>query len=233
MLWGLRPVEQQAAYGIAVDTLKRQIHMGLLLPRERLPAERKLAEEIGISRVTLREAFRVMETGRYISTKRGAHGGTFVADSETLDDISTRRITVSPATIMRALEFREANEIAAAKLASERRTFPEIKRMNSSLREMQTTSAAGDFRRALTLFKLALGAASHNTYIEEAVEYGIAEMFLPLELMETSANKSKTIKICSVLLEALESKNSAVAEEYSALLVKQDWKIIRLMQRKN
>ncbi|MEC8482530.1 MAG: GntR family transcriptional regulator, partial [Pseudomonadota bacterium] len=52
MLWGLRPVEQQAAYGLAVDRIKRQIHMGFIMPGERLPAERKLAEEVGLSRVT-------------------------------------------------------------------------------------------------------------------------------------------------------------------------------------
>ena len=32
MLWGLKPVEQQAAYGLAVTHLKQQIHMGMVLP---------------------------------------------------------------------------------------------------------------------------------------------------------------------------------------------------------
>ena len=72
MLWGLRPVEPQATYGIAVDRLKRQIHSGLLLPAEKLPAERQLSDDFGISRVTLREALRVLETDRYIVVKRGA-----------------------------------------------------------------------------------------------------------------------------------------------------------------
>ena len=62
MLWGLRPLEPKAAHGLAVDQLQRQIHSGLLLPEERLPAERQLSDQFGISRVTLREALRVLET---------------------------------------------------------------------------------------------------------------------------------------------------------------------------
>ena len=72
MLWGLRPLEPKATYGLAVDSLRRQIHSGLLLPEERLPAERQLSDSFGISRVTLREALRVLEESQYINVRRGA-----------------------------------------------------------------------------------------------------------------------------------------------------------------
>ncbi|MFN4203351.1 MAG: FadR/GntR family transcriptional regulator, partial [Tabrizicola sp.] len=110
MLWGLKPVDAQAAYGIAVDRLKRQIHAGLLLPQEKLPAERQLSDDFGISRVTLREALRVLETDRYITVRRGATGGAFVTDADRLSEIARRRITREPAGAMRVLEFLCANE---------------------------------------------------------------------------------------------------------------------------
>ena len=49
MLWGLRPVEQLAAYGLVVERIRRQILLSLLLPGERLLPERKLAFEMNIS----------------------------------------------------------------------------------------------------------------------------------------------------------------------------------------
>ena len=73
MLWGITPVEAQATYGIAVERLRGQIHAGLILPDEKLPPERQLADDIGISRVTLREALRVLETDKYIHVKRGLY----------------------------------------------------------------------------------------------------------------------------------------------------------------
>ncbi|MBN0987801.1 FadR/GntR family transcriptional regulator [Amphritea pacifica] len=231
MLWGLRPVEQQAAYGLAVDRLKRQIHMGLLLPGERLPAERKLAEEIGISRVTLREAFRILETERYISTKRGAHGGTFVADASILDDISGHRIALMNATIMRAMEFREANEKTAAVLACKRRTLPEIKGMTAALNDMNNAKLPGDFRRGITLFKLAMGAASHNHYINDAVEYGLTDMFFPIHILESEHNRPSLITIYQQLLQAIQDHDEVVAKNHAAALIQLDWDMLRDIQR--
>ena len=101
MLWGIKPVQQQAAYGLAVEGLRRQIQLGLLLPGERMPAERKLAEELNVSRVTLREALRILETEGYLTVRRGSQGGAFVANEETLRKITLRRIALDPALPMR------------------------------------------------------------------------------------------------------------------------------------
>lgn len=118
MLWGLRPIEPRAAYGLAVDLLQRQIHSGLLLPQERLPAERQLSDQFGISRVTLREALRVLETSDYITVRRGAQGGAFVSDQERLNQLAHHRITRAPAEAMRVAEFISVNQMAAARLLS-------------------------------------------------------------------------------------------------------------------
>lgn len=185
MLWGLQPVQQQAAHGIVVATLHQQIHSGLLLPDERLPAERKLADEMGISRVTLREALQVLEAERYIVIRRGSQGGAFVAAIDVLDDIARRRISLNPAKIMRALEYRHTLEPDIAALACERRGLPELKRMEAALQELRQatpSSAPGTAYRAVTLFRLALAAAAHNPFMLQGLQLAMAELFLPHHL---------------------------------------------------
>ncbi|WP_462167005.1 FadR/GntR family transcriptional regulator, partial [Frankia sp. AiPs1] len=58
--------------------LRRQIVRGELHEGDALPPEAVLMEQFGVSRPTLREAFRVLESEALISVRRGAHGGARV-----------------------------------------------------------------------------------------------------------------------------------------------------------
>ncbi len=227
MLWGLRPVEQQAAYGLAVDRIKRQIHMGFIMPGERLPAERKLAEEVGLSRVTLREALRVLEAEGYITTRRGAHGGAFVAEAIVLDDIAHKRLMLNPSHIMRIIEFREANEASAARLACDRSALPELKRMKAALKDMQTAESGDEFKSALSYFTLSLGDASHNSYIADAIEHGLSQTFLPAKLYGSQELMQSLIAHNQALLAAIESKSPDVAEQEASAILR----VIRKLAR--
>jgi DNA-binding FadR family transcriptional regulator len=60
------------------DVLRRQIVHGDLKEGDALPSEAVLMEQFGVSRPTLREAFRVLESESLISVRRGAHGGARV-----------------------------------------------------------------------------------------------------------------------------------------------------------
>ena len=64
------------------QTVARQIELlilrGILRPGERLPAERDLAERMGVSRPSLREALEGLEGKGLLFTRPGA--GCFVAD---------------------------------------------------------------------------------------------------------------------------------------------------------
>ncbi|MGH3327699.1 MAG: FadR/GntR family transcriptional regulator, partial [Streptomycetales bacterium] len=65
--------------GVA-EYLRSLIHRGELGPGDRLPAERELAERLGVARVSLREAIRILQDGGYVEVRRGARGGTFVTE---------------------------------------------------------------------------------------------------------------------------------------------------------
>ncbi len=60
--------------------IRKAISEGKLLPGEKLPAERDLAQRLKASRVSVREAYRSLEELGLIFVKRGAEGGAFIAD---------------------------------------------------------------------------------------------------------------------------------------------------------
>ena len=63
---------------LVAGDLRRRILRGELVENDALPSESALMERFGVSRPTLREAFRVLESESLISVRRGAHGGARV-----------------------------------------------------------------------------------------------------------------------------------------------------------
>jgi GntR family transcriptional regulator, transcriptional repressor for pyruvate dehydrogenase complex len=222
MLWGIKPVQQQAAYGLAVEGLRRQIQLSLLLPGERMPAERKLAEELNVSRVTLREALRILETEGFISVKRGSRGGAFVADEATLNKLALHHISLDPAAAMRALEFREAVERVAANLAATRRTPADLRRFRDALNAIHTAKSGGELRRAETSFALALAEASHNFHFVHAVEQALSSTNLPFITGSIPDMCSTSEKLRRAVADAIEAREPKVAEEALLLLIERD-----------
>ncbi len=63
---------------LVAGTIRRQIITGELLEDHLLPSESALMEQFRVSRPTLREAFRILESESLITVRRGVHGGARV-----------------------------------------------------------------------------------------------------------------------------------------------------------
>src|SRR5215213_3912271 len=72
------PVRVPKTAELVASHLRRQIVRGELKEGDALPPESALMEHFGVSRPTLREAFRVLESEALISVRRGARGGARV-----------------------------------------------------------------------------------------------------------------------------------------------------------
>ncbi|HEX2815527.1 MAG TPA: GntR family transcriptional regulator [Phenylobacterium sp.] len=68
-------VQIPKAAQVIADTLRRRIVLGALAPGDALPNEPELMSEFGVSRASLREALRILETEALIEVRRGAKGG--------------------------------------------------------------------------------------------------------------------------------------------------------------
>src|SRR3954462_5925734 len=73
------PVSAPTTFEETVERLGTAIKVGLLPPGSRLPPERELAEQLDISRSTLRQALTALGQSGPVVAARGRGGGTFVA----------------------------------------------------------------------------------------------------------------------------------------------------------
>src|SRR5580692_13164707 len=72
------PVSMGRISEVIVEQIRQLMRAGELRPGDRLPAERELCENFGVSRVTVREALRMLESSGLVEIRVGARGGAFV-----------------------------------------------------------------------------------------------------------------------------------------------------------
>src|SRR3954463_16655061 len=60
------------------ERIKAAIRDGRLAPGDQLPPERDLTRQLGVSRVSVRDALRMLEANGLIEVRVGARGGAFV-----------------------------------------------------------------------------------------------------------------------------------------------------------
>ncbi len=154
-------VSEQVAHQI-----KALILSGQLEPGTRLPPERDLAQQFGLSRMTLRDALRALESRGFIRVKVGARGGVFASIPE------PQQVTEFFADFLRAhdvgfralAEARLIVEPEVAALAAQRATASDLEAMEQALAEARASHAAGDpyFIPHSVRFHTALAEAAKN-----------------------------------------------------------------------
>jgi DNA-binding FadR family transcriptional regulator len=159
------PLRPPKTAELVAQHLRKQIVRGELRAGESLPAEAALTEQFGISRPTLREAFRVLETEQLITVRRGARGGAAVHAPCTamVARYAGFYLEHDGATLADVLEARVAVESQAAGLAAVRRTDEDLQRLREAIAECEHLAAD---RRRLVLqfsaFHTLVVAAAHN-----------------------------------------------------------------------
>lgn len=192
-----------SGYQAIVDHLRREISLGRIMPGDRLPAERKLAEQYGVARETLRQALRILEGSGQLVIQRGAAGGP-VVQALTLDpEAMMRELRGRKESIMELIEFRQVIEPAAAGLAAERRDEADLARMDEAQAALESASTRDESRRADTAFHLAVAEAARNPMLEQAIEEARSLMFLPTDLVSFEFAKDSSYSAHEHVLEAI------------------------------
>jgi GntR family transcriptional repressor for pyruvate dehydrogenase complex len=112
----LRPVRGHHAFEGCVERLATSIRLGVYEQGSTLPPERELAEHMGVSRATLREAIAALREAGLVVTRRGRGGGTVVDYRP--GDPGSRSLQRPRAELLDALEFRRIVEPGAAQAAA-------------------------------------------------------------------------------------------------------------------
>jgi GntR family transcriptional repressor for pyruvate dehydrogenase complex len=78
-----RPIQTRRAFEEICERIREQLALGVLKPGDKLPPERDLAQQLGVSRNVLREALRSLEMAGILRLRKGVKGGAFIREGDT------------------------------------------------------------------------------------------------------------------------------------------------------
>jgi len=146
--------------GLVAQRLSEAIQLGILLDGERLPPESKLAEQLGVATVTLREALAVLRVQGLVTTRRGRGGGTFVSAPDLDSGLGRRLRELSIAWLRDLGDHRGAVATRTARLAAQRALPGEVAELERQLDRLRAARTASDRRRAALQFSVGVAAAA-------------------------------------------------------------------------
>lgn len=171
----LRPVREGNAFEETVERLLTAIKLGLVAPGEKFPAERDLAAQLGISRLTLRDAISELQRAGYVCSRRGRFGGTFVTEAPAPDSVRLRRAAaLDQGKLTDALVFRLAVDTGAAEALASQFGEPSSASVGAAretllarLAEVNSASPE-DYRRLDTVFHLCIAELAGSSLLAAA-----------------------------------------------------------------
>ena len=162
-----QPVRSPRIFEQITSQLRKRVIHGHLKPGDRLPPERELAEKLGVSRSTVREALRVLEIAGVLRLQKGASGGAFVVapNGDVLTTALQDMFQLGSITPAELTEARLAIEATVIRLACERISEEALAQLERNVEESIAASKASDLvrRSAINLeFHNVLARATGN-----------------------------------------------------------------------
>src|SRR5262245_17971997 len=163
------PVSLGRVSQVIVDQVRLLIHDGRLTPGDRLPSERDLCEKFGVSRVTVREALRVLEANGLVEIRVGARGGAFVRSpsKERVGEGILDYLTMSSVTSGDVAELHMVLELGIIPLVCERATEDDVDDLLALCHRARGALAAGTYEMSMSVeFHTRVAQCAHNGAIE-------------------------------------------------------------------
>ena len=211
---------------------RRQIVRGELKPGDTLPSEQQLMAQFGVSRPTLREAFRILEAENLISVKRGSRGGARVTQPSL--SVAARYVglllQVQGTTIADVYEARMVLEPACARLLARHRTSADLADLTACIEELHGLVEAGQQKvpeptrwssLAYRFHELIMQRSGSNTLaVQGGVLQDIVATHLTLALSRDAAENEtlddfrRSLRSYAKLVTLLEKRDGAGAERH-------------------
>ncbi len=209
----LQPVKKNRLSNEVIDQISHSILRGDYKPGSKLPPEREIANQLGVSRTVVREALRSLEIMGLVESQIG--GGTFVKEY-TLDhvlDPIVNYFSSDECLITEIIETRKILESEMVKLAAERATDEDIAFIKKSVAQMEEEVAEGlSGINGDTAFHFALAAAAHNSPMTKILSL-IADLlhYTMKASLQAVPDQSITIEGHRRILAAVENRDAETA----------------------
>lgn len=160
-LRAIAPARSGNVFEETIECLLQIIRLGIIPPGQRFPPERELAEQLGVSRATLREAISELQSAGWVNVRRGRGGGTFVsatrsadvgtaagaAGSSGADGVGSDRVELSPEEVDDTLTWRRVIEMGVAEVAAVQDLSAARRSQLAAAMEASKDAGMADYRR--------------------------------------------------------------------------------------
>ena len=208
-----KPVKKTRVYEEIVVKVKHMIEKGRLQSGDQLPSERELAEVFNVSRSSVREALRSLETQGYLESRQG--DGTYIARQpvESLVNPLATVIFSEKDGQMELFEMRRLIEPQLAYLAAERATPEEIVMLGKALELQEEAFARGESGTEVDkTFHYILAKAAKNKVILRIID-NIMDLLAESrdKYLQVQGRSEKSLARHREVLEAIRSGDKELA----------------------
>jgi GntR family transcriptional repressor for pyruvate dehydrogenase complex len=219
------PAVSRRAFDAIVNQLRERLRNDELKPGDRLPSERQLAEQLQVSRNTVREAFRMLEIAGLIQIRKGASGGGFVsqADPNVIARSLTDMLSLTAFSLENLTEVRLWLGSTITRLACQRATSEDIERLRANVQRAAALTEASEWeaRSEVNHEFLDLLAASTGNPILEMMQQSITAVIREIVMAVGPFEDASILDSRKRLLKHISSRDEdAAAREMEAHLKK-------------
>jgi GntR family transcriptional regulator, transcriptional repressor for pyruvate dehydrogenase complex len=175
---------------IIVEQIRLLMRQGQLRPGDRLPPERDLCERFGVSRVTVREALRMLESSGLVEIRVGARGGAFVTapSSDRVGEGLTDLLTLSVISAADVTEVRLILEVGIVPLVCERASEEDLSELEKICQRSEAALGDGDYTMEMSLeFHTRVAEATHNPALSMLIESFRGPILMSLQEAKNAA----------------------------------------------
>jgi GntR family transcriptional repressor for pyruvate dehydrogenase complex len=195
---------------VVSESILALIRSGELKPGARLPSEPQLIELTGVSRSSVREAIRSLETMGLLEIRRGK--GTYVRaiETSTMADAQMLLMLADRRVLENLVEVRVLLEPLMAQLAAERATAADLEALRRHLDGMRDAHNRDAWRSSHLAFHQALAEATHNIIMSKI--WGMVAIFLKDSPLVTGGTEPTMPSIHETIYEAIAAHDRSAAE---------------------
>jgi len=175
---------------VIVEQIRLLMRQGQLKPGDRLPPERDLCARFGVSRVTVREALRMLESSGLVEIRVGARGGAFVTapSSDRVGEGLADLLTLSVISAADVTEVRMILEVGIVPLVCERATEEDLADLRKICERSEQALRERNYTMDMSLeFHTRVAAAAHNPAVSMLVESFRGPILMSLEQAKSAA----------------------------------------------
>jgi GntR family transcriptional repressor for pyruvate dehydrogenase complex len=222
-----RPLKHRRLSGMIEDSIKDMILTGQISVGSKLPTEKSLAEQFGVSVVTVREALRGLEAIGIVAKKRGKGGGVFItrAESHVVKDAVQVFLSSGKFSAKHLNDVRRIIEPAMVRMATTEITAEELAEIETNIKycverleKRKFVFSSRDFwaiEESNVEFHRLIAKATHNPILTLTVDY-VEDFLLSFKkstLVPDIRFSQRVVKEHQAIYNALKAGDAEIAEK--------------------